>query len=81
MSDVASDVVVASNAAGNPSDGFEAVANLNAGFLGTGSSALVELSYVAMVLIAGYVAHGTYRYFLPDFSITTTVAGVLGLRD
>lgn len=81
MSEVVSDVVGASHVASNPNDGFEAVANLNAGFLGTGYSTTIELSLVVMVLIVGYVAHGTFRYFLPDFSVTKAVAGALGLRD
>lgn len=81
MSEVVSDVVVASHTAGNPNEGFEVVAKLNAGFLGTGYSTMVELSLVVMVLIVGYIARGTLRYFLPDFSVTKAVAGALGLRD
>ncbi len=78
MSEAVSDVVIASNTGG---DGFERVANLNAGMFGTGNSTLVELSYVAMVLIVGYVVHATFRYFLPGFSVTKAIVGALGLRD
>lgn len=81
MSEVVSDVVVAPSAAGNPSDGFEVFTSLNDGFLGTGSSSLAELSYFAMVLIGGYVAHSTFRYFWPDFSVTKLLGDTLGLRD
>ena len=70
-----------SDVAPSSSDGFEAFANLNGGFLGTGNSSLVELAYLAMVLIAVYVAITTFRYFLPETSILNAVAKALGLRD
>ena len=75
-----SDLVSGSSEAAGNGDGFEWVAGLNGGFLGTGSSTLVELSYVAMALIAGYVAIGTVRYFFPDLNLTAKLAEALGLR-
>ena len=62
------------------SDGFEALANLNDGFLGTGYSSSVEISFIAMALIFGYVAITTVRYFLPETRFLNTVVEALGLR-
>ncbi len=76
-----SDVVSVSSEGSSASDGFEAFANLNDGFLGTGYSSSVEISYIAMVLIFGYVAITAVRYFLPETKFLNTVAGALGLRD
>jgi hypothetical protein len=76
-----SDLVVEANAAAGSSEGFEALARINDGFLGTGSSTAVELSYVAMVLIVGYAAWSTARYFLAGTKVAETVAQVLGLRE
>ncbi len=73
--------VTLSSEGSSTSDGFEALANLNEGFLGTGYSSSVELSYIAMVLIFGYVAITLVRYFLPETRFLNTVAGALGLRD
>ena len=70
-----------SDVVSSSSDGFEAFTNLNAGFLGTGSSTLVELAYLVMVLIAGYVAVTTVRYFLPETRFLNTIAAALGLRN
>jgi hypothetical protein len=75
-----SDVVSLSSEGGSTSDGFEALANLNEGFLGTGFSSSVEISFIAMALIFGYVAITTVRYFLPDTRFLKTVAQALGLR-
>ena len=74
------DVVSESSEGGSTRDGFEALASLNDGFLGTGYSSSVELSYIAMALIFGYVAISTVRYFLPETRFLNTVAEVLGLR-
>ncbi len=76
-----SEVVSLSSEGSSTSDGFEALANLNDGFLGTGYSSSVEISYIAMVLIFGYVAITAIRYFLPETRFLNTVAGALGLRD
>jgi hypothetical protein len=64
----------------NTGDGFEALATLNDGFLGTGFSTGVELSLIAMILIAGYVATSLLRYFVPEFRPLRSVASVLGLH-
>jgi len=75
-----SDVVSLSSEGGSTSDGFEALANLNDGFLGTGFSSSVEIAFVAMALIFGYVAIATVRYFLPETRFLNTVVEALGLR-
>ncbi len=75
-----SDVVSLSSEGGSTSNGFEALANLNDGFLGTGFSSSVEISFVAMALIFGYVAITTVRYFLPETRFLNTVVEALGLR-
>jgi len=77
MSNVGSETSVG----GGTSDGFEALANLNDGFLGTGYSSSVEVSYIAMALIFGYVAISTVKYFFPETRFLGTVADALGLRD
>ncbi|MHA1537160.1 MAG: hypothetical protein ACTSUD_06365 [Alphaproteobacteria bacterium] len=61
-------------------EGFEALVGLNDGFLGTGYSTSVELSFIAMALIFSYVAITTFRYFLPETRILSTVVEALGLR-
>ncbi len=75
-----SDVVSLSSEGGSTSDGFEALANLNDGFLGTGFSSSVEISFIAMALIFGYVAIATVRYFLPETRFLNTVVEALGLQ-
>jgi hypothetical protein len=77
MSNVASET----NVGGHASDGFEALANLNNGFLGTGYSSSVEVSFIVGALIIGYVAISTIKYFRPEFSFFGPVAETLGLRD
>ena len=76
-----SDVVSLSSEGGSTSNGFEALANLNDGFLGTGFSSSVEISFIAMALIFGYVAITTLRYLLPEIRFLNTVTEALGLRD
>ncbi len=76
-----SDVASVSSEGSSASDGFEALANLNDGFLGTGYSSSVELSFIAMALIFGYVAISTVRYFLPETRFFNTITELLGLRD
>ncbi len=75
-----SDVVSLSSEGGSTSNGFEALANLNDGFLGTGFSSSVEIAFIAMALIFGYVAVATVRYFLPETRFLNTVVEALGLR-
>jgi len=75
-----SDVVSLSSEGGSTSDGFEALANLNDGFLGTGFSSSVEISFIAMALIFGYVAIATVRYYLPETRFLNTVVEALGLQ-
>lgn len=84
VSEVVSDVAPVESApasAGNASEGFEWVASVNDGFLGTGYSTAVELALIAMALILAYVVHGTLRYLMPGFRLVDSVANVLGLRD
>ena len=76
-----SDLVTLPSEGGSASEGFEALANLNAGFLGTGYSSSVELSFIAMALIFGFVAISMFRYFLPETRFLHSVAAALGLRD
>ncbi len=76
-----SEVVSFSSEGSSTSDGFAALANLNDGFLGTGYSFSVELSFIAMALIFGYVAITSVRYFLPETRLLDTVTEALGLRD
>ncbi len=73
--------VTLSSEGSSTSDGFEALTNLNDGFLGTGYSSSVEISFIAMALIFGYVAITTLRYFLPETRFLNTVVAALGLRD
>ncbi len=75
-----SDVVSLSSEGSSTSDGFAALANLNDGFLGTGYSSSVEISFIAMALIFGYVAIATVRYFLPETRFLNTVVEALGFR-
>ncbi len=76
-----SEEVSLSSEGSSTSDGSEALANLHDGFLGTGYSSSVEISFIAMVLIFGYVAITTVRYFLPETRFLNTVTEALGLRD
>ena len=75
-----SEVVSLSSVDSGTSDGFEALANLNEGFLGTGFSSSVEISFIAMALIFGYVAVATVRYFMPEVRFLNAVVEALGLR-
>jgi len=70
---------VAPVASVNASDGYEAIATLNDGFLGTGYSTGVELSLVAFILIAGYVTTSLIRFFVPEFRPLRSVASALGI--
>ncbi len=45
-------------------DGFAALAGLQDGFLGTGYSTSVELSFLAMAAILTWVTYETTRYLL-----------------
>ncbi len=73
--------VVVPGEGGNTNDGYQALADLNGGFMGTGYSTDVELAFIGMALIATYVAVSTARYFLAGTRIAATVAGALGLRE
>ena len=76
-----SEEVSLSSEGSSTNNGFEALANLNDGFLGTGYSSSVEISFIAMVLIFGYVAISAVRYFLPEARFLNIVAEAIGLRD
>lgn len=81
MSEASSDIVAGLSSGTVAHSGVEAGLDLNQGFLGTGSSTLVELSYIAILMIAVYIAHGALRYFMPGFSLSESIFGALGLRD
>ena len=76
-----SEVISVSSEGSGASEGFEALANLNDGFLGTGYSSSVEIAFIAMALIFCYVAISTFRYFLPETRFFNTIVETLGLRD
>lgn len=79
MSQAVSDVVIGVSADSGSSNAAAAPFDLNAGFLGTGASSMVEVSYIVMLLIVGYIAYGTFRYFMPDVRITSKIMTALGL--
>ncbi len=74
-------VVSVSSQIGGTGNESGALASLNAGFLGTGYSSSVELSFIAMALIFGYVAISTVRYFLPETRFFDFITESLGFRD
>jgi hypothetical protein len=74
-------VVTAPVNGGHVDDGFAALAHLSDGFLGTGYSTSVELSFIAMGFIVVYVVVATARYFLHGTKIIESVADALGLRE
>ncbi len=74
-------VVSVSSQIGGTGNESGALASLNAGFLGTGYSSSVELSFIAMALIFGYVAISTVRYFLPETRFFDIITESLGIRD
>jgi len=76
-----SEVASVSIEGGGTSDGFEMLASLNEGFLGTGFSTWTELSLIATALFIGYVAIGTVKYFRPEFSFLHALAGAVGLES
>ena len=80
MTEDVSDVVVVGSESGKGAEGYEALAALNEGFLGTGYSTSVEISFIAMALIGGYVAVSTARYFLHGTRLLSAVAGALGFE-
>ena len=77
-----SDVVVVAGSEGEEAGGaYQAIATLNEGFLGTGYSTSVEISFILMGLIACYVVVSTARYFLEGTRVLDSVAGALGFSD
>jgi hypothetical protein len=74
-------VVSVSSQIGGTGNESGAFASLNAGFLGTGYSSSVELSFIAIALIFGYVAISTVRYFLPETRFFDIITASLGFRD
>ncbi len=75
-----SEVISVASEGSGASDGFGVMANLNDGFLGTGYTSSVELSFIAMALIFGYVAFTTFRYLFPETRFLNAVVAALGLR-
>lgn len=62
-------------------DGFAAVASIvEEGFLGTGYSATVEISFLAMGLILCWVTYETSRYVLAITGLGEQIVEKLGLR-
>lgn len=49
---------------GGGGDGFDALAGFSDGFLGTGYSTSVEISFIVMAVIAMAVTFSTLRYIL-----------------
>ena len=76
-----SEVSIGVDEGSETSSAIGAFASLDNGFLGTGYSSSVELSFIVMALIVVYVANGTFRYFLPDFSLLRTITSAIGLAD
>ncbi len=72
----------ASGASGTHKDGFESLAGVYDGFLGTGYSTAVELSFIAMALIVCYVIYGTAKYVAAEYDVDIgrSIAETLGLR-
>lgn len=64
------------------SDGFESISGVYEGFLGTGYSTAVELSFIAMGLIVCYVLYGTAKYVAAEYDVDLgrSIAETLGLR-
>lgn len=62
-------------------EGFAALVGLENGFLGTGYAADVELAFIGMALIAGWVIVETTRYVLAVTGAGERLAEKLGLRD
>jgi hypothetical protein len=76
MPDVNSEVIPVASVSSEP----DPYAALYDGFLGTGYSTAVELSIIAMVLIAGYVAVCTAGYFISGRDLALKIAETIGLR-
>ena len=76
-----SEVISVSSEGSGASEGFEALANLNDGFLGTGLSSSAELAFIVMALIFSYVAISTFRYIFPETRFFNTIVVTLGFRD
>ena len=62
-------------------EGFESLANLNSGFLGTGYTTTVELSFVAMALIILYIAFGMARYYIEGTELELKILRAVGLYE
>jgi len=61
-------------------DGFGWVAELNEGFLGTGYSTSVEVTFIVATLIVIYIAYGTAKYLTRGKNFGISVIEILGLR-
>jgi hypothetical protein len=60
---------------------YDPLQHINDGFLGTGYSTAMELSFIVLAVIVIGVAYSTYRYFLPETSIFRSIASAIGLRE
>lgn len=76
-----SDVVTLANESEAKGGATLALAGMNDGFLGTGYSTSVELSFIALAAICAWVIYETGRYFLAGTGIAERVAAKLGLGD
>jgi hypothetical protein len=76
-----SDPVIISTESQNAAEGFAALVDGSGSLLGTGYSPSVELSFIAMALIAAYVAISTARYFLSGSELGEMLAVALGFRE
>ena len=72
-----SDVVTVASEAEESGGALLALARVNDGFLGTGYTTSVELSFIAMALILGWIGYETGRYFLAGTGIAERVAAKL----
>ena len=62
-------------------EGFEALAKINDGFLGTGLSTASELAFIALGLIIGYVIFSVARYYRAGSDFFQTLASTFGLDE
>jgi hypothetical protein len=69
-----------SGVVGKAGDGFEWVTGLNQGFLGTGYSTTVEVSFIVLGAIVLYVGFATAKYFLRGTELEETLSDLFGLR-
>ena len=60
---------------------YDPLAGLNDGFLGTGHSTMVELSYIAGALVLAYVIFATAKYFLGGKGLLKGIGEAVWVKD